>query len=131
LWEALYRQRPFAGPTVAELSRTVTSGEISSPPRGEVPGWLNAVLVRGLAVDPAQRWPSMAALLDALARDPTRRRRTLAIGGAALLACLGAIATWQWQRDHRREQLIAACEQDGLAIQSDWNDELRTTLEQS
>ena len=114
---------------MAQLSRAVTSGEISSPPRGEVPGWLHAVLLRGLSVDPSERWPSMTDLLDALQRDPTRRRRVLTLGGVTLLVLVGSIVGWQWQREHVREQAIAACEVDGQAIASEWNDDVRSTLE--
>src|SRR6185369_11033929 len=41
-------------------------------------------VVRGLAVDPDKRWPSMDALLAQLDRDPEARRRKLLVGAAAI-----------------------------------------------
>jgi hypothetical protein len=42
-----------------------------SPPDTDVPDRIRRALVRGLAIDPAARWPTMDALLDALL--PPRR----------------------------------------------------------
>ena len=54
--------------------------------RADVPGWVMTAVARGLSRDPDGRWPSMEALLDALAHDPTARwRRRLLIAGAAAL----------------------------------------------
>ena len=74
LWEGLHRSRP------------------DGPARTEVPGWVNAAVRRGLAPDPADRWPSMEALLAALARDPAATRWRLA--GAAAVVALGVVAVW-------------------------------------
>jgi tetratricopeptide (TPR) repeat protein len=55
-----------------------------------VPGWLRAVLVRGLRRDPKARFPSMDALLAAITHGRRRRVRVwTAVGGAALLAAGG------------------------------------------
>jgi tetratricopeptide (TPR) repeat protein len=49
----------------------------------DIPGWIDAVIIRGSARDPKDRFPSMAELLHALGRDPARVwRRRLIIGGA-------------------------------------------------
>ena len=59
-----------------------------------VPAWVARALARGLSSDPAARWPSLHALVAALADDPRVRRRrrvmlgavvagALAVGGAA------------------------------------------------
>ena len=57
--------------------------------RRGVPAWLAAVVARGLAGDPAARWPTMQALLAALEQDPVaRRRRRLRIAGIVVLAGL-------------------------------------------
>ena len=88
LWEALYGERPFA-PDANQ--RHLLAGSVRPPPRkSDVPRWLGEVMLRGLRVDPQQRWPSMSVLLDALGRDPDRRRRRRVASGAALLA-LGAL----------------------------------------
>jgi hypothetical protein len=84
LYEALYGERPFAGENYQELSSSVLLGELRPAPKGaQVPGWLRHVLLRGLSTEPDQRYPSMAALLADLGRDPARRWRRLAVAGAA------------------------------------------------
>ena len=62
------RSRPFAGTTPATLMASVVSGEIADPPADtRVPTWIRRILLRGLATNPAQRFPSMDELLAALA----------------------------------------------------------------
>lgn len=85
LYEALYGRRPFEGSTLEELREQTLAGNVPAPARhSHVPPYIHAVLCRGLATDPAQRYPSMRALANALARDPSRRRRRAA--GAVLVA---------------------------------------------
>jgi tetratricopeptide (TPR) repeat protein/predicted Ser/Thr protein kinase len=70
----------------------------SATPGRDAPRWLRAILGRALRPDPGDRWPSMEELLAALQRDPAeRRRRWLAIGGAATLVALG-VGGLVWQR---------------------------------
>ncbi len=92
LYEALYRERPFAGDTFAELCTNVVAGELKPVPRdADVSPRLRRLLVRGLATDPAKRFPSMQALLAELSRDPRKRMRALALGlGAVAIAGGGA-----------------------------------------
>jgi len=54
------------------------------------PRWLRRALRRGLAAAPEDRYPSMAALVGALRRDPRRRRVRAAIVGLALAAAAAA-----------------------------------------
>src|SRR5207249_1842218 len=69
LYEALYRQRPFAGDSQAELASEVIAGRVREPAsQAKVPAWLLRVLMRGLSVDPGARYPSMDALLRELRR---------------------------------------------------------------
>ena len=92
LWEGLYGVTPFAGQTLTALAEEVVAGRIAPVPEdSNVPAWLRRVLLRGLAVDPAARWPSMDDLLDELARDPEKLRRArLRIG----LVAAGIIAVF-------------------------------------
>ncbi|HEU5059976.1 MAG TPA: serine/threonine-protein kinase [Kofleriaceae bacterium] len=96
LHEALYRRRPFAGSTVEELAANKGLGELAGPSgHTDAPGWLWPVLRRGMASDPARRWPSMQRLLAELERSPRHRAvRLLAIALVAAVlgvALLGAI----------------------------------------
>jgi serine/threonine protein kinase/tetratricopeptide (TPR) repeat protein len=85
LYEALYGERPTAGGTLQELSENVVAGRIRRPPAStKVPRWIRKALLRGLQVDPCQRWPSMTALLEELEKSPekaNRRRFTKAAAG--------------------------------------------------
>ena len=93
LWEGLYGQRPLGADerNVASLREAVSRGALPPPPSGtRVPAAVHRALVRGLAVAPTDRWPSMTALLRAL--DVLRPRRWplyAAIGGAAALGLAG------------------------------------------
>jgi energy-coupling factor transporter ATP-binding protein EcfA2 len=67
LWEALFQRRPFRGTNMAELRKQMLSGQLERPsPRSVVPATVTAVLERGLATMPEDRYPSMAALLEQL-----------------------------------------------------------------
>ncbi len=80
LYEALYRQRPFAGASYDEVAASVTGGALHPPDdRGDTPDWLWPVIERGLQRDPAARHDSMGALLAALEHDPAAvaRRRVV------------------------------------------------------
>jgi tetratricopeptide (TPR) repeat protein len=129
LWEALHRQRPFAGNSVFELTLAVTSGTLVQPKRGDVPSWLQKVVERGLACEPDRRWPAMPELLDALQRDPTRRRRFVAVTGAAVLVCAAALIGSRLQREQVRVTTMAECELEGRAIEDDWNAVVQRELE--
>jgi eukaryotic-like serine/threonine-protein kinase len=53
---------------------------------GVVPRWLAAIIARGTAADPADRFASMDELVRALGRDPARVWRRRMIAGVALAA---------------------------------------------
>jgi tetratricopeptide (TPR) repeat protein/predicted Ser/Thr protein kinase len=78
LHEALHGARPSAG----------------APRRKRVPAWVDRVIERGLRAEPDARFPSMRALLDALAAGPPLGpRRVLAAAAlAALIALAGSAA---------------------------------------
>ena len=61
-------------------------------PRRKVPGWLDAIVRRGLAERPEDRFPSVGAMVDAVvARRQARRWRW---AGAAAAAAAASLATW-------------------------------------
>jgi tetratricopeptide (TPR) repeat protein/predicted Ser/Thr protein kinase len=103
LYRALYGERPFAGEDLATIAAEVTAGRLRPPPKDSpVPGWLRGVVVRGLATDPSARWPSMDALLDALAPETRGSRRWLVVGGVAtVLVTFGLV----WGGIARKESL--------------------------
>jgi tetratricopeptide (TPR) repeat protein len=108
LYEALYGERPFAADSLVALAQAVTRGAVREPAhRGRVPGFLRRLLVRGLATDPAQRYPSMDALLADLRVDPGRRRR-LAVATVAAAALLAAAAGGAERLATRSQRLCLA-----------------------
>ncbi|HVZ73512.1 MAG TPA: serine/threonine-protein kinase [Polyangia bacterium] len=86
LYGALYGERPFDGDTLFTIRDNVLAGRVRPPPeKTTVPTWIRRVLLRGLSIDPARRYPSMDALVAALAHDPARRRRRqLALAATAV-----------------------------------------------
>jgi eukaryotic-like serine/threonine-protein kinase len=90
LFEGLYALHPFDCSTLATLIHGVTTGRVQDPgPAQKVPGWLRRVLMRGLSVDAARRYPSMTALLVDLGKDPAAARRRW-FGTAAVAGFVGA-----------------------------------------
>ena len=122
LYEALYGERPFPGETINELACAVLEERLRPVPRGAtVPGWLRKVVVRGLAREVGDRWPSMQALLVALQRDPAQRRRRLAFGAVA--GTLLVAGTWA------SSQSEDPCEHYGDVVREAWGPQRRPSLE--
>ncbi len=92
LWEALCGERPFAGSDVASLREAVIAGRRREvPATTRMPRGVRAILERGLACQPAERFDSMAELLDALA--PRRHGQKLAIAGGFAGLTAAAVIT--------------------------------------
>ncbi|MFN0247023.1 MAG: serine/threonine-protein kinase [Kofleriaceae bacterium] len=91
-WEALFGRRPYDGVTVAELRANARAKRIVRPER-DVPRSVEKVLRRGLEESASARFPSMDALLAALAPSRGPRRAWIAFGGLAV-ALGGAGAVW-------------------------------------
>ncbi|MCH9688135.1 MAG: serine/threonine protein kinase, partial [Deltaproteobacteria bacterium] len=85
LFEAVAGHRPFEAATIAGLMEAVSGGRPATP-RRPIPRYLHRALLRGLAPRPADRFPSMRALLDELATPPRTGRW---IAGAVLVAAAG------------------------------------------
>ncbi|HWB75561.1 MAG TPA: serine/threonine-protein kinase, partial [Nannocystaceae bacterium] len=92
LYQALYRQDPYSASNLERLALAKQLGQIRRPPPDiRLPVHIAAALTRGLATDPADRWPDMATLIDALERDPAAaRRRVFFVLGVATLAAATA-----------------------------------------
>ncbi len=109
LYEALYRERPFAGATYQALVESVMAGHVHRPEGDVVPPRLRALLLRGMAREPARRFASMDELLDELVRsgDGDRARGGLAAAAPADPALRERIASLGARVDeaHAAEQL--------------------------
>jgi serine/threonine protein kinase len=140
LYWALYRSFPFTGDTPEAILESVLTGRVSPPPPGStVPRWLRQVILRGLELDPARRFPSMAELLRALRADPTLVRRRWLARAALIAVPLALLATWGrvkqgqgtvcrggerklvgvWDRA-RRAEVQAAFQRTGKASAAEW-----------
>jgi len=95
LYEALVGERPRRRPELAQIAAGAAPEPIAIPPSGragKLPVRVRAVLARGLAGRPAERFPSMQALLAALAPPPRRWPFAVVGGAVAVGAALGAVA---------------------------------------
>ncbi len=120
LYEMLYGERPFPPqpqPTLNPADWPVRP----PPPYAKVPAKLRKLLLRGLSVDPAQRFPSMEALLAQLQADPAvpRRRAVAALGALAFTA---AVAAGVGQTAGRRQAL---CRGGGARMAGVWDEDRR------
>ncbi|MCX4241055.1 protein kinase domain-containing protein [Paraliomyxa miuraensis] len=117
LHEALYGLRPFEGRGLATLIVNVRRGQMRPlPPDHDVPAWLRAVVLRGLSIDPADRFESMDALLHALTHDPAvvwrRWLRTIAsLAAVALVVALVILGGLELRDRWREEQRQTAAAQ--------------------
>jgi tetratricopeptide (TPR) repeat protein len=94
LWEALFGEQPFIAGNLALRSAAMKT-DVPRPPAGtKVPRAIVKILLRGLAPEPARRWPSMTALAAALERATSSRRiamATLAAGALAVVVVVFAV----------------------------------------
>lgn len=128
LFEALHGLRPFAGANANELCLAIGRAQLPTS-TNPIPRRVQRALVRGLAPKAEDRFPSMRALLRAIA-PPTRSSRTWifgGVGGIALGAALVAVGDpspppCASVRDRvasvygpqERDQLLSAFAQTGL-----------------
>ena len=119
LWEALFEQLPFSGASISALQEAVMSDRRSKPTgRHPVPGWLRRACARGLSAEPADRWPSMTALVQHLRQGPRKRLRMFA--GLATVALVGGTATGVSQLAIEDE-----CRDGSARVAEVWNPERR------
>jgi len=118
-WEALHGARPFEAESLGLLVLAVASGRIAPLHKPTTPSWLRRVLERGLRAVSSERYPSMDALLEALAlaRRRAQWRRRIAIGGVLLALVAGAWVVHALDRAALRSE----CEARGGSISALWN----------
>lgn len=114
-YEGLWGEQPYEAREPRDRLRQIERGPKVPPGQSD----LFRVLRRGLAPDPANRWPSMDELLLALARASEAPRRRRLWAGAAALA-LGTVASVYALRTPE------ACESPVDAV---WNAAVRGRLE--
>ncbi|HSD87817.1 MAG TPA: serine/threonine-protein kinase [Kofleriaceae bacterium] len=105
-WECLYGKRPFAG-----IDRQTRA----EAPRSDVPLRVRRVIERGLAVDPAQRYADMPALIAALrkaARPKTKQWIATVLLATAVLGAAGYVGFGAWK--HRQQE--ASCALEGSRV---------------
>ncbi|MFN0245340.1 MAG: serine/threonine-protein kinase [Kofleriaceae bacterium] len=119
LFEALTGNRPFDGGTVSALRASIAAGAT----RGgdDLPAWLRRTLVRGLAEAPAGRFPAIDDLLEVLHRDPTRRRRQIAVLGAVVIASASTIAV----ASLRSSDVVDPCPDPSPKLGGVWDDTIK------
>ena len=112
LYCLLTGQAPFADPDMAELLRKVERGDF--PPPRKLKGWidpaLEAICLKAMATDPADRYRTPRALADDVEhwladepvsawREPIRRRlRRWGRRHRLLVTGLAATLSWPWRR---------------------------------
>jgi serine/threonine protein kinase/tetratricopeptide (TPR) repeat protein len=115
LYHALYDAFPFTGRTLRELRDSIASDEVEFASTVSVPAYVRKALHRGLSVDPAQRFASMAELLAALAPGSRRVRGWIAVGASLVaIAASAAMAL-------RSQALADPCAAAGAAIDAEWS----------
>ncbi len=118
LWEALFGQHPFVDGRWTEDAAiaAMRDDRVVEPPRRAVAPRVVRALRRGLRHDPAQRWPTMTALVDEL--EPRSRGTWIAAGlGAAGIA--GAVALTVALTGSAPDPL-AACEAGASQLRPIW-----------
>lgn len=126
LWEGLYGQRPFAGSSFGELMDEVLGGKARLPTNTKVPSWVPAILRRGLSAKLSDRYPSMAALLGDLARDPAAHRQgMLRLGLAGLVVVATGAGAWAAGASNQDR----CSETEGVAWSSERRDVVRSAIE--
>jgi eukaryotic-like serine/threonine-protein kinase len=115
LFEALYGVRCFAGETTDAIREATRVGRLPAVDRAaaRIPGRVHRAILRGLAVDPAARFPSMAALLAELGRDTTARLWKVFAAATGALAV--AAITWGVHASNERQQQLCRGAQGQLA----------------
>jgi len=93
VYRLLYDHPPFQGVNHRELRTAIHSAEITPPPPdSDVPLWLRRTLIRGLAAEANDRWPSMNALLAEIAAGMrTTKRGRIVVGTGAAAAGIAAV----------------------------------------
>jgi eukaryotic-like serine/threonine-protein kinase len=92
LWEALRGELPFEGTQYTVYAGHVLAGETRDTGRA-ISARQKKVLLRGMALDPAHRYPDMDALIAELSLDTTQRVKLAALAAVTIaIIAVGAFA---------------------------------------
>ena len=127
LYEALYRQRPFGGPTVFALLHAIAQGDRKPTPETDVPKRLGAIIDRGLQRDPKRRFASMEHVAEALGRCLIPPWRRFAIPGAVALGLGVGLSAWGLMPTPKAET-IEPCTGNEAALAEVWNESHRQRI---
>ncbi len=121
-YEALSGRRPFRGETFEQLVVDICERPVEPLAAATVPAAPASAILRGLAKRPDDRWPSLDALLDALAAALVPRRTRWPLLGLGV-ACVGLGLGWWFAA---RE--LEPCPPEPDALAGVWDDERRSEL---
>ncbi|MDC0719413.1 serine/threonine-protein kinase [Nannocystis bainbridge] len=123
LYEALYGVRPFGGDSWQAIRLQIQEGMVSPPPlESPVPRRLFKVIARALALEPGDRWPSLAAMIAALEHDPWKLR----VRVAAMAGLIGAASVASYAVAVSQVEGGQRCRFDADALAGVW-DQARAT----
>jgi hypothetical protein len=105
--------------------REALAGRNADGKDADVPGWIEAIVVRGTAREAKDRFPAMTDLLRALARDPTTiwRRRLIVSGALAATAAAFVIGNLR-----AAGSAVEPCSGSRLDIARTWNPAARARM---
>ena len=126
LFFALYRRLPFVGATTQEYRDAICGGKVQTPPSAaKVPARVRRALLRGLRVDPADRFASMDELLDELVKATVKRQRQVLAGG--VIAALSVLTVIGFVRRGREQG--ALCRGFDAEMATVWNPTIRAAIQ--
>ena len=111
IWELLWELgRAFGWQPKGTTYVLPSKSTVEAPARRDIPERVRQVIERGLAADPANRYPDMTALLAALrhAAVPRGRRRIAIAAVASLVVAGAAIPIGAAVRSHQHEAMCEA-----------------------
>ena len=123
-YRVLYGRPPFAYSDVATYLTALLADPLPPPGGSGVPAWVQAVIARGLARAPEDRFVSMDDLLAALDRDPAKRRAAWALVAAGVLAAVVTLVA----RAHEQRVIRAKCTAGDALIAEAWNPQIRDAM---
>src|SRR5450432_4509441 len=135
LYELTTGSPPFSGDSDLEILNWIATG-VAAPPAwpeeaGEYPAAVAAIVMRALAPDPADRFPTMQALqiaMEAFAREASLPVSTVALGGLMQELFADELAAWR-AAEREGKSLAEHLAARPAPIRSSGNDDERTATD--